>query len=151
LARRTAMNLSPHFTLEEFTRSSTAQALGIANAPESYLYPALMKTAYGLEEVRSLLGDKPIHINSGYRSPALNKAVGSKPTSQHISGCAVDFICPLFGTPEQIVRKIVASPIAYDQVILEHGNAAKWVHISFSDRNRKTALIIDAQGTREFT
>ncbi len=145
------MNLSEHFTLDEFTASSTAKSLGISNEPESYLYPNLMKTAYGMEEVRTLLGDKPIHINSGYRSPALNRAVGSKPTSQHISGCAVDFICPLFGTPSQIMERIVASDIGYDQCILETGSGgAKWVHISFSDRNRKQALVITTEGTKEY-
>lgn len=146
------MNLSPHFTLDEFTRSSTAQHLGIDNTPPDSLIHHLIKTAYGMEEVRTLLGDKPIHVSSGYRCPSLNQAVGSKPTSQHISGSAVDFICPLFGTPADIVRKIVDSELDFDQVIQETGSGgARWVHISFSDRNRKQALIIDPTGTRSFT
>ena len=148
------MQISPNFTLDEFTRSSTAQSLGIDNTPPDSLIPTLIKTAYAMEEVRTLLGNKPIHINSAYRSPGpngLNRAVGSKPTSQHPKGEAVDFICPLFGTPMQIVKAIVNSDIGYDQVIQETGNGgAKWVHVSFSDRNRKEALIIDNTGVRNF-
>lgn len=144
------MNLSPNFTLDELTRSSTADSLGIDNTVPSYILPKLAKTAYGMEEVRTLLGDKPIHVNSGYRCPKLNQAVGSKSTSQHITGNAVDFICPLFGTPSQIMERIVASEIGYDQLLLESRNAATWIHISFSDRNRKQALIIDSTGTREY-
>ena len=142
------MNLSPHFTLEELTRSDTARKLGLDNTPESFLIPNLSKTAYGMEEVRTLLGDKPILISSGYRSHKVNLAVGSKnPNSQHTIGCAVDFTCPQFGDPEAIVRKIVDSEINFDQVIQEHKS---WVHISFSDRNRKQALVIDGAGTRSF-
>ena len=103
------MNLSEHFTLAEFTASSKARDLGIDNTPPDSLIPHLIKTAYGIEEVRSLLGNNPIHVNSAYRCPTLNQAVGSKSTSQHLSGSAVDFICPLFGTPSQIVRSSTGS------------------------------------------
>ena len=145
------MNLSPNFSLSEFTRSATAQSLGINNTPPDSLIPQLIKTAYAMEEVRTLLGNKPIHINSAFRSQALNKAVGSKPSSQHPKGEAVDFICPLFGTPSQIMERIVASDIGYDQVILESSaGGAKWVHISFSDRGRKQALVITPKGTKEY-
>jgi len=88
------------------------------------------KTAAHMERVRAALGNKSIHVNSFYRSPAVNAAVGSKSTSQHLLGEAVDFICPAFGTPVEICRKLIElhDLIRFDQLILEHS----WVHISFT-------------------
>jgi hypothetical protein len=102
----------------------------------------LRHTATGLEAVRVLLG-APLHVSSGYRSPALNKLVGGQPSSQHCKGEAVDFTARQFGTPEQIVAKLVASGLTYDQVILEFG---RWVHISFGSKQRRQALVIDKGG-----
>ena len=147
------MYLSSHFTLEELCDSQTAARQGIDNTPDERTIEALKLTCYGLEEVRKELGDKPILISSGYRSPALNAAVGGRSSSQHILGQAVDFTCPRFGTPAEIVRKIVGSGIQYDQCILEFFDPIRktgWVHISFSNRNRRHALVIDKNGTREF-
>jgi zinc D-Ala-D-Ala carboxypeptidase len=139
--------LSTNFTLDEFTNSQTAERSGIDNTPPDSLLPTLRRTAYGLELVRTLLSNRPILVSSGYRSAALNAAVGGSATSQHSLGEAVDFTCPTYGTPEQIVRAIAASSIPYDQVIQEFG---RWVHISFGPRNRRQALVIDKQGTRSF-
>lgn len=75
------MQLSNHFTLEEFTHSQTAARLGIGNQVPAQVMPALQRTAEGLEGVRMRLGNRPLVISSGYRSPALNTAIGSKPTS----------------------------------------------------------------------
>lgn len=146
------MKLTQHFALEEFTHSQTADRLGIDNTPPADIFRNLNALANGMEEVRELLGGKPITISSGYRCLALNAAVGSKPTSQHALGQACDFICPAFGSPAHIVAAIVASDIGYDQVIQEFADkpGKGWVHISFSGRNRKQALIIDGQGTREW-
>lgn len=141
-------NLSEHFTLDEFTNSQTAARQGIDNTPDARTLEALKLTASGLEQVRSELCNRPILISSGYRSPALNAAVGGAQGSQHLLGQAVDFTCPSYGTPAEIVRKLVASNIQFDQVIVEF---SKWVHISFSSRNRRTALVIDSSGTREFS
>lgn len=141
------MYLSTNFTLDEFTNSQTAERNGIDNTPPDSLLPTLRQTAYGLELVRTLLNNKPILVSSAYRGPALNAAVGSSDTSQHLKGEAVDFTCPTFGTPDQVVRAILASNIPFDQVIQEFG---RWVHISFGPRNRRQALIIDKQGTRAF-
>lgn len=139
------MQLSKNFTLEEFTHSQTAARLGISNQAPATVLPALQRTAQSLECVRELLGGRPIVISSGYRSPQLNTAIGSKPTSQHTSGQAVDFTCPSFGTPREVVAALVGSGIQYDQCILEF---ASWVHISFSDKPRGQALVIDKTGTR---
>lgn len=137
--------LSEHFTLDEFTLSQTAIRCGIPNDPPASVMPALERTAAGMEMVRELLGDAPILVSSGYRSPELNMLVNGQHGSQHLLGEACDFTAPNFGTPEDIVRTIVGSDLPYDQVIWEH---ARWVHISFSDRNRRQALIIDNAGTR---
>jgi uncharacterized protein YcbK (DUF882 family) len=144
------MKLTEHFTLAELSHSDTAIARHIDNTPPSYIMPKLLTLALGLEQVRSLLGDKPIQISSGYRSMLLNAAIGSKSTSQHLSGCAADFTCPDFGTPAEIVVAIVKSDIGYDQLISEDFMHSQWVHISFSSRNRRQALIIDSSGTRAF-
>jgi hypothetical protein len=146
------MQLSQHFTLAEFTRSPTAARLGIDNnLPPAFLESA-KRTCEGLELVRSLLGDNPIRLSSGYRCLALNSAIGSKPSSQHIKAEAVDFTCPSFGDPCDIVKAIVASGIPFHQIALEHydGNGGGWAHLSFSDTNIKQALIIDHAGTRVF-
>jgi zinc D-Ala-D-Ala carboxypeptidase len=141
------MYLSTNFTLDEFTHSQTAARNGIDNTPPDSLLPTLRQTAYGMELVRTLLGDRAVLVSSGYRGPALNAAVNGSNGSQHLLGEAVDFTCPSYGNPEQIVRAIVASNIPFDQVIQEFG---RWVHISFGPRNRRNALVIDKQGTRAF-
>lgn len=139
------MNLTPHFSLEELTFSETATRLGIDNTPPANVMSALRRTAVFMEDVRTRLG-APIHISSGYRCLLLNRALKSKDTSQHVLGEAVDFTAPRFGTPRQIVDVLQDSEIPFDQLILEFG---RWVHISFSGRNRRQALVIDNNGTRE--
>lgn len=134
--------LSPHFSLAELTASDTAARQGIDNTPPPDVLETLKRTAVGLEAVRALLG-APLHVSSGYRCPALNKLVGGQANSQHCRGEAVDFTSRQFGTPEQIVARLVASQLAYDQVILEFN---RWVHISFGGKQRRQALVIDKGG-----
>ena len=141
------MYLSSNFTIEEFTHSQEAARAGIANDPPPEVVEQLYRTAYAMELVRKALGDRPILISSGYRCLDLNRILGSKDTSQHVRGEAVDFTCPTFGTPREIVDRIIRSGIDYDQVIVEFG---RWVHVSFSDHNRRQALIIDSTGTRAY-
>jgi hypothetical protein len=136
------MMLSPNFSLDELTASDTATRLGIDNTPPADVLETLKHTCTGLEAVRVLLG-APLHISSGYRSLALNAAVKGQANSQHCKGEAADFTAPQFGTPEQIVARIVSSQLMFDQVILEFG---RWVHISFSNRQRRQALVIDKGG-----
>jgi hypothetical protein len=122
------MNLSEHFTLEEMTVSESAERLGISNEPTPAIIARLTFTATQMEKVRNLLG-KPISVNSGYRSPELNAAIGGAPTSQHTKGEACDFICPAFGTPKDIARLLQMNwnELQYDQLIFE----GSWVHVSF--------------------
>lgn len=142
------MNLTDHFTLEEFTLSQTAARLGLDNTPSDEVIEALTRTAHGLEMVRALL-QAPILISSGYRAPLVNRAVGGAANSQHIVGEAADFTAPGFGPPEMVVRAIMRSirPIPFDQLIVEFG---RWVHISFAREPRHQALVIDHGGTRAF-
>ena len=121
--------LSPHFSLAEATTSDTAARQGIDNTPPQRTVLTMQLAAQKLEEVRALLG-VPMHINSWFRCPQLNTAVGSSSTSQHPLGEAIDFIAPQFGEPLEICRAIIAAKdrIQFDQLILEH----TWVHISFS-------------------
>ena len=139
------MNLSPHFTLAEMTTSQTAARRRLDNTPPPAVLAALHRTALGLETVRMLLG-APIVITSGYRSPEVNRAVGGAWNSQHMTGEAADIIVPGYGTPDDVVRKLVAhKEIPYDQCILEFD---RWVHISFSASPRHQALVIDHGGIR---
>lgn len=143
------MKLSPNFTLAELTHSETAERLGLDNTPDEKVKATLVRLARMLEEVRHLLG-RPIMVNSAYRSPEVNKAIGSKPTSQHCLGCAADIRVPGL-TPNDIVKLVIKSTIQYDQIIREFDS---WVHISIpnklSDKPRKQALIIDKTGTRPY-
>lgn len=137
------MNLSPHFTLDELTHTDHRE---IDNSPTQDEISNLQQLANFLEEVKTVLGGKPIMISSGFRCKALNDAVGSKDTSQHRTGFAADFRVPGM-TPDEVVRAVIASGIGYDQIIREFD---RWTHISVSDRPRKQALIIDKSGTRAF-
>src|SRR5512147_97519 len=129
------MQLSTHFRLSEFTSSQTATRRGIDNTPSREVVDALKRTALGLEAVRSLLM-APIIITSGYRSPALNKAIGGAKNSQHVRGEAVDFICPGFGSPKEVCEAINRSSLQFDQLIYE----GTWIHISFSEKPKREAL-----------
>lgn len=142
------LKLSKYFSLEEFTTSETAARYGIDNTPGPGILGTLIFTAEKLDGVRELL-NQPIIINSAFRCSELNTKIGSKPSSQHTKGQAVDFICPKFGTPKEIVETILKSGIEFDQLILEFNS---WVHISFvsSSSSRNQVLIIDKQGTRPF-
>lgn len=122
------MNLSPHFTLDEAIVSQTATRLGLDNLPSFETLDVMVVVAGHMERVRLLLGG-PILVSSWYRSPEVNAAVGSGPTSQHIKGEAVDFICPAYGDPFSICQHISRNVdlIHYDQLIFE----GSWVHISF--------------------
>ena len=144
------MNLTPHFTLDELTASESAERNGWDNSPNDAELENLKRLADFLEQVKVVLGGKPVMINSAFRSKKVNDSVGSRDTSQHRIGCAADIRVPGM-TPDEVVRKIIASGISYDQVIREFD---RWTHISISNSvdtsPRKQALIIDKAGTRQF-
>ena len=140
------MKLTENFSLEEMIASEIGARRGLDNTPNATEIANLVRTAGLLEQVRKVLG-KPIIINSGFRSKAVNDAVGSKDTSQHRIGCAADIRVPGM-TPKEVVEAIVKADIPYDQVIREFDS---WTHISVPDMParppRKQALIIDKNGT----
>ena len=144
------MNLTPNFTLEELTASESAERNNWDNSPNDQELANLTRLADFLEQVKVVLGGKPIMINSAFRSKKVNDSVGSKDTSQHRIGCAADIRVPGM-TPDEVVRKIITSGIGYDQVIREFD---RWTHISIPNGEdaspRKQALIIDKSGTRPF-
>ena len=144
------MNITPNFTLDELTASESAERNGWDNTPNDAELENLKRLADFLEQVKVVLGGKPIMINSAFRSKKVNDSVGSKDTSQHRIGCAADIRVPGM-TPDEVVRKVIASEIGYDQVIREFD---RWTHISVPNSvdtsPRKQALIIDKAGTRQF-
>lgn len=129
--------LSAHFTLAEMTHSATAARKGIANVVTPAVEHQLYLTADRMEGVRKLLGGKPISVLSGYRSEAVNKAVGGSKTSAHRSGHAVDFICPSFGTPAQVAAHLAKHLTGFDQIIEEFD---QWVHVGFGPGKRGQLL-----------
>ena len=141
------MNLTEHFTLEELTHTDHRE---LENTPNETELANIKRLAQFLEAVKTVLGGKPIMVNSAFRSKAVNDAVGSKDSSQHRVGCAADIRVPGM-TPDEVVRAVIASDLPYDQVIREFD---RWTHISVTNVAgavpRKQALIIDKQGTRQF-
>ena len=141
------MNLTEHFTVDELTHTDHRN---LDNTPNEAEMANLRRLAMFLEEVKTILGGKPIMVNSAFRSKAVNDAVGSKDTSQHRIGCAADIRVPGM-TPDEVVKAIIASGIGYDQVIREFD---RWTHVSIPNLStgtpRKQALIIDKQGTRVY-
>jgi len=141
------MNLSPHFTLDELTHTDHRD---LDNTPNEQELANLKRLADFLEQVKAVVGGKPIMVNSAFRSKLVNDSVGSKDTSQHRIGCAADLRVPGM-TPDEVVKAVIASKIGYDQVIREFD---RWTHISVpnnpGDSPRRQALIIDKQGTRVY-
>lgn len=133
----TPAHLTEHFTLAELTISATATRKGIRNTPTAAALVVLIKTAQRMEEVRRLLGNHPISITSGYRSLAVNTLVGGSKTSAHMTGHAVDFTCPGFGTPAKVAAHLERHLRGFDQIIEEFG---QWVHIGFGPGQRGQLL-----------
>lgn len=132
----------PHFDLAQMTVSETAVRQGIENIPPRVVLEKLRYTARMLEHVRLVLG-VPMIVTSGYRSPALNVAVGGSSNSQHSRGEAADFIAPRFGNPRAVCKALEASDIRFDQLIDEEG----WTHISFvSDRQPRREILTWRRG-----
>jgi len=139
--------LTKNFTLEELTITEHRE---FDNEPNETERTNLVRLAIFLEQVKELLGGKPIMVNSAFRSAQVNQAVGSAPTSQHRLGCAADLRVPGM-TPNEVVQAIIASDLPFDQCIREFD---RWTHLSVpnnpNDKPRRQALIIDKMGTRAY-
>lgn len=142
------MKLSPNFSLAELT--VTQQPFD--NEPNEMAMASLVELClHVLEPARVVLGNRPITITSGYRSVAVNAAVGGQINSQHMLGQAADFVCPAFGNPREVCLAIMASTdprVPYDQLIFEAFGAG-WTHISWSPQPRRMAFRLSRDGSGE--
>lgn len=131
--------MGKYFTMAEMVRSDTADRMGINNRIPKGLVPD-MEALIGnvLDPLRSWWG-KPIYVNSGYRCPELNAAVGGSGTSQHMSGQAAD-IDSRDRRQNRLLFKHIRDNLPYDQLIWENGG--DWVHVSYrkDGRNRKQVI-----------
>jgi zinc D-Ala-D-Ala carboxypeptidase len=128
--------LSENFNLDELTISQTAERNGYKNQPDEKQIESLRLLCVNvLQPLRDIIRI-PIFINSGFRSPNLNKAVGGKNNSQHLEGKAADFIVHTMSLID--VFNIVIKQLSFDQLIYEYG---KWIHVSWNgEMNRKDVL-----------
>ncbi len=135
------MKLSQNFSLRELTKSQTAERKGISNEPsEEHVENLKLLCTNVLQPIRDEWG--VVSISSGYRSPALCEALGSKSTSQHAKGQAADFEC--YGVDNRELFNWVVENLEFDQAILEFYTGdpdSGWLHVSFNeDGNRKQTL-----------
>ena len=143
------MQLSKHFKLEEMTKSMTAVRKGIDNKPGAGDIKNLENVCYKILEPLRAHFDLPITITSGYRSEELCEAIGSKKTSQHALGCAIDF--EINGVPNIKVAYWLVNNVDFDQCILEYykpdDDQAGWIHVSYDEKgsNRKQVLTFDGK------
>ena len=137
------MKLSPHFTLGEFTKSNYPE---VYNIPSHVAIENMRRVCVWLEALRQAQG--PIVINSGYRSPQLNKRVGGVSTSNHLTGCAVDIRCS--GIEQAIEYAAILIGYAretqqdYDELFIEKNKYGRyWVHFAVrpSDNRRKIGFL----------
>jgi len=142
------MNLSDNLTLEEFIRSNTAKRRGIDNSPTPEHLESAKKLAKNIfQPIRENFG-KPIFISSGYRSAALNKAIGGSPTSQHSKGEAIDIDQDGHGSPNNTeIFYWIKDNLEFDQLIWEFGDDKKpdWVHVSFKPNGAQRKEILRAR------
>lgn len=140
-----------HFTLAEFCASTTAARRGIDNTLPAALEAEARNTLAMLERIRAHLGGVPVVITSGFRCLALNRAIGSSDTSDHVRACAADIRAPQYGTAAQVARALAphVDTLGIGQLILEFPGPNAWVHVS----TRKPAkalnrvITISAAGT----
>jgi uncharacterized protein YcbK (DUF882 family) len=139
------MKLTQHFTLEEMTKSQTGARKGIDNTPGPEVVENLKQLCENvLEKIRTNFA-RPITINSGYRGPALNKAIGGAKNSQHLTGQAADI--EIAGIDNKTLFNWIKDNLQFDQLILEYYKEgvpeSGWVHVSWNSfRNRKHILTI---------
>ena len=134
--------LTPHFRLSEFSRSHTADSLGIDNSVPPAVIPKLSSLCeHVLEPLREHFGI-PVVISSGYRCPALNKAVGGVPNSQHQKGEAADIVMP--NLTEAFCWLL--DNTSFDQLGFEQSGSSKWIHVSCRmDRSRNRQQVFRAR------
>lgn len=139
--------MTPNFTLAELTVTDHRE---FKNEPNPAETENLKRLAGLLEQVKVAIGNKPVMVNSAFRSKQVNDAVGSKDTSQHRLGCAADIRVPGMA-PDAVVKAVIAAKLPFDQLIREFD---RWTHISVPNdpkgKPRGQVLIIDSKGTRPY-
>lgn len=131
--------LSKNFLLTEFTSSYTAYCKKISNVPsEAVIYRLSFGVFNLLQPLRDFL-KKPIRVTSGYRSTALNTAVGGSPTSQHTTGNAADIVLSSDDDYSKAIDFLLKQPFC-DQLINEYKGKSRWLHISWSLKPRHQYL-----------
>ena len=151
------MKLSDNFTLSELIRSKTAQKRGIKNEPNEEIIFALKSLCKNvLQKIRNkvrkqLKQDAVVHVESGYRCKALNKAVGGSKTSQHLVGQAADFWIPNLNIWKTFEYIVTESNINFDKIVGEFLRLDEkgkpqigWIHVSdrsYKEKNRNIILI----------
>ena len=135
------MQLSEHFTLSAMTRSDTAELNHIDNTPSQAVIDNLHALCRNVLEPARVAFGAPIYITSGYRCPALNTAVGGKPTSQHLRGEAADLQVRGVKNLRKLYNAIKEHGV-FDQLLYETNQAgAKWIHVSYTSySNRRQAI-----------
>ena len=137
------MQLSSNFSLQELTKSQTATRKGIDNTPSPEHHENLKRLCENvLQPVRDHFS-RVVTVSSGYRSPELCTAIGSKITSQHAKGEAADF--EIFGVSYKELADYINEHLDYDQLILEYWNETDpnsgWVHCSYSEGNNRNQYL----------
>lgn len=136
------IKISENISLNELLKSQTATRQRIDNTPTAQILANLIESSLRLwQPARDILG-APMTISSGYRSPALNRAVGGSATSAHSHGLAIDFTAPRFGNTRAIAKKLAtelkAQGIKFDQLILEFPDDARtWIHLGYKSPTGK--------------
>lgn len=131
--------ITENFTMEEFTRSETAEKLGIHNEPDSRARLAIVNLCTKLlQPLRDIYG-KPMRINSGYRCPELNKAVGGVPTSMHQKGMASDL--SIDGKAGDLLDLIEENHLPFDQAILYRKRNFLHVSLKLEGEQREQIII----------
>lgn len=134
------MQLTEHFTLNEFVRSETATNKHIDNTPSQEVVDNLRALCRNVLEPARVAFGSPIYITSGYRCPALNKAVGGKPTSQHLRGEAADLQVRGVKNLRKLYNAIKDHGV-FDQLLYESNGMTKWIHVSYTSYgNRRQAI-----------
>lgn len=141
------MQLSKNLVLAEVTRSETAKRRGISNMPTPEHLENFKKLAENVfQPIRDHFG-KPIHISSGYRSAALNKAVGGSSSSQHCTGEAIDIDMDGTDITNAQIFNFIKDNLNFDQLIWEFGTDANpdWVHVSYESTGKQRKQILKAK------
>lgn len=139
-----------YFTIDELTKSCTAERLGIDNIPDERIKFNLEQLVINVLDPLRMKYGQPIIVGSGYRCPELNKAVGGAGNSQHMKGQAADIYC---ANRSPVINRLLACVLIYekipfDQLILEkvdENGCPQWLHVSYSPNPRREILLYDGK------